>query len=64
MAIINNLKSRSEVIRDSGADPEDVFAEIQRENALMDKLGITPAPPPGSPQASAITTKENTNSVQ
>ena len=47
-AIANNLKSRSEVIRDAGGDPEDTFMEIQRETEMQDKLGITPLPPAGS----------------
>lgn len=52
IAIANNLTSRSAVIRDGGNDPEDVFNEISRENDTQDKLGISPPPPPGSPQAS------------
>ena len=60
MAISANLKSRSEVIRDNGGDPEDVFAEIKRENDLMEKLGVTPLPPAGSPVSVAMPTKEKT----
>ena len=46
-ANINNvdakLKSRSQVIRDQGDDPETVWAELARENELMEKLGLTDA---------------------
>ncbi len=34
--------SLSQIIRERGDDPEDVFNEIAEENALMLKLGITP----------------------
>ncbi len=34
------LKSRSEIIRDMGRDPEEVWAEIQRENETMAAMGI------------------------
>jgi len=42
-AIKLNLKSRSEIIRDMGRDPDEVWAEIQRENEQMKTLGISPA---------------------
>lgn len=34
------LKSRSEVIRNNGRDPDAVWTEIQRENQTLDSLGI------------------------
>ncbi|PNH90844.1 phage portal protein [Vibrio diazotrophicus] len=34
--------SLSQIIRERGDDPEDVFNEIAEENAMMAKLGITP----------------------
>lgn len=39
-AIALGLKSRSEIIREQGRDPEDVWLEIQSENARMQELGI------------------------
>jgi len=38
------LRSRSEIIRDMGRDPEEVWAEIQRENITMESMGIAPRP--------------------
>jgi len=34
------LKSRSEIIRDMGRDPDDVWAEISRENKILQDAGI------------------------
>lgn len=42
-AIAQGLRSRSEIIREQGRDPEDVWSEIQREQARMRDLGIEPA---------------------
>lgn len=39
-AINNTVRSRSEVIRESGRDPDEVWQEIQREKELLEKLGI------------------------
>jgi lambda family phage portal protein len=36
------FRSISSVIRESGGDPDDVFAEIAAERKKMDALGITP----------------------
>jgi lambda family phage portal protein len=52
MAIGQKLKSRSEVIREMGGDPEDVWSECQREDATLDALGLVPDLMPGSPGAS------------
>ena len=41
-AIGLGLKSRSEIIREMGRDPDEVWAEIQRENEKLKDLGITP----------------------
>lgn len=41
MAINNGLRSRSDVIREQGGDPEHVWAEIERENATLAAKGIT-----------------------
>lgn len=38
------IKSRSQVIRDQGDDPESVWAELAREDELMRKLGLTNEP--------------------
>ena len=39
-AIENGIRSRSDVIRESGRDPDDVWQEIARENERMKELGI------------------------
>jgi len=39
-AIANGLKSRSEIIREMGRDPEEVWAEISKENDLLKKAGL------------------------
>jgi len=41
-AITQGLKSRSEIIRDMGRDPDEVWAEIKRENEQMQAMGISP----------------------
>jgi capsid protein len=43
MAIASDIKSRSQIIRELGDDPETVWREIQREREFMKTLGITPA---------------------
>lgn len=43
LALDERLKSRSEIIRESGRDPEEVWLEIQRENERMEELQIKPA---------------------
>jgi len=40
LAIANRTKSRSQVIREQGDDPETIFREIQAEIDLMEELGI------------------------
>lgn len=40
LAIDLRLKSRSQIIRDQGDDPETVWNEIQRDEELLAKLGI------------------------
>jgi lambda family phage portal protein len=40
-AINNKLKSRSQIIRESGDNPDDVFAEIAAENEKLAALGIS-----------------------
>lgn len=48
-AVAQGFKSRSEVIRETSTrDPEDVWDEIQRENAELAKRGIVPLIPSGS----------------
>jgi lambda family phage portal protein len=48
-AVAQGFKSRSEVIREtSNRDPEDVWDEIERENAELAKRGIVPLIPSGS----------------
>jgi lambda family phage portal protein len=48
VAIGQRLKSRSEVIREMGGDPDDVWAEIEREDKTLEKLGIVPDLMPGA----------------
>lgn len=40
LAIKLNLKSRSQIIREQGDDPESVFREIQREREMLTTMGI------------------------
>lgn len=40
LAIEQRLKSRSQIIREQGDDPETVWNEIQREEELLKRLGI------------------------
>jgi capsid protein len=42
LAIDERLKSRSQVMREMGDDPESTWMEIQREEQLLEKLGIQP----------------------
>lgn len=48
VAIGQKLVSRSEIIRQMGYDPDDVWAEIEREEAELDARGIVPDLMPGS----------------
>ena len=41
----NRLKSRSQLIREQGDDPETVWQEIAKDDAKMAALGITPVAP-------------------
>lgn len=41
LAIEQRLKSRSQIIRDQGDDPETIWNEIQREEDYLKKLGIS-----------------------
>lgn len=40
VALSLGLKSRSEIIREMGRDPDEVWLEIQRENEKLEELGI------------------------
>jgi capsid protein len=51
-SIANRTKSRSEYIRANGDDPEQIFDEIEAEEALLRKKGLLPDP---------STNTENTN---
>lgn len=42
MAIDYRLKSRSQIMREQGDDPESTWREIQRDEQLMEQLGIQP----------------------
>lgn len=44
MAIKHNLKSRSQIIREQGNDPDTIWREIQRERELFREMGIEPQP--------------------
>lgn len=39
-AIDAGLRSRSDVIREQGGDPKDVWSEVERENELLDQYGV------------------------
>lgn len=43
LAIDNRIKSRSQIIRANGDDPDEVWREIQRENEILKQLGIDPS---------------------
>lgn len=45
LAIDNGTTSRSKIIREQGDDPETIWREIARENALMEKYGINQKEP-------------------
>lgn len=47
LAITHRLKSRSQIIREQGDDPESVWAEIQREHQKLQEMGIE-LPPLGN----------------
>ena len=55
LAIRMRLKSRSQVIREQGDDPESVFMQCKADQELMDKLGLQEIPPatqqPPQPEA-------------
>jgi lambda family phage portal protein len=42
LAIDNLTKSRSQIIREQGDDPESVFREIQSEKQMLERLGLSP----------------------
>ena len=42
LAIDERLKSRSQIMREQGDDPESVWREIHRDEQMMKKLGIQP----------------------
>lgn len=43
-AIENRMKSRSSIIREDGRDPDEVFAEIEREEAMLREKGLLSQP--------------------
>lgn len=45
MAIENGLRSRSDVIREAGGEPDEVWMEIAAEQKRMETLGVKVAPP-------------------
>lgn len=53
IAINNGLKSRGEIIRESGGDPEQVWAELEAENERL--AGVLPA---GIPPAMIVETEK------
>jgi len=42
LSIQENLKSRSQIMREQGDDPDSTWREIAREKELMKELGIQP----------------------
>ena len=47
MNIKLNLKSRSQIIRESGNEPEEVFKELAEENERLEALGLMSMPDDG-----------------
>ena len=45
LSINERLKSRTQIMREQGDDPDAVWAEIAKENELMASLGIQPSTP-------------------
>jgi len=43
-AIDARIKSRSQIIRANGDDPDEVWREIERENKMLETMGLTPEP--------------------
>jgi lambda family phage portal protein len=58
LAINERLKSRSQIMREQGDDPESVWREIQRDNEMMAYLGIQPVAPAPVAQATEETTDD------
>lgn len=52
-SIDNLTKSRSQIIREQGDDPESVFREIQAEQEMLKSLGLTPVTQQQEAQADA-----------
>ena len=48
------LRSRTSIISEMGADAEDTWEEISREQDEMDKLGVVPEPTAGSPMTQPV----------
>ncbi len=42
IAVNERFRSRSDIIREQGGDPEQVWEEIKRETKLLETMGITP----------------------
>ncbi len=57
-AINNGLKSRRQVIAETGNDIEDVFTDLAAEETLADQMGLTFGAPAPTAPASANTTPE------
>ena len=47
LAINNGLRSRSDIIREMGRDPDEVWSEIVSENDLLESLGVKIVPDVG-----------------
>lgn len=43
-AIDARIKSRSQIIRANGDDPDEVWREIERENKMLEEMGLAPEP--------------------
>lgn len=64
VAIGQKLKSRGEVIREMGGDPDDVWSEIEREQAELASKGIVPDLMPGSPAPSQQTPQDGDGAAE
>lgn len=59
-SIGNRTKTRSEYIRATGRDPDEVFAEMAEEEARLRELGLsTAAPAPGQPTTEPLSDAES-----
>lgn len=62
-AVRTGFKTLSEVIRESGKDPEEHFEELKKDTEMLDKLGLTLDSDPRKTQISGIQQNEGTETT-